>query len=190
MNHTRWATALAGTAVIAAAAAGVSAQAVSRPDAGVAASVARHTMHHRSATVLAFDTMAPVAGPFVGAANPIRGIPGGGLPWIIRAASGSVQRDGHVFVEVRGLVLANSSVVPAALRKTNPFPDFRAVISCISTGKADRVVTRNVVTRAFRATPSGNSTISTDVRLPRLCIAPVVLVTSPTGASWFSVTGD
>ena len=31
-------------------------------------------------TILKFDTMAPVTGPYVGAANPIRGVPGGGLP--------------------------------------------------------------------------------------------------------------
>ncbi len=32
-------------------------------------------------TILKFDTMVPVTGPYVGPANPIRGVPGGGLPW-------------------------------------------------------------------------------------------------------------
>ena len=147
-------------------------------------------VHHRSPTILSFDTMAPVMGPFVGAANPIRGVPGGGLPWIIRTAHGSVQRDGHVSVVVRGLVLANQKVVPAALRRTNPFSAFRATVSCLSVAMHDRAVVRNVMTGEFHASKSGNSTINTTVRLPRLCIAPEVFVTSPTGANWFSVTGD
>jgi hypothetical protein len=43
-----------------------------------------------SAKVLEFDTMAPVSGPFVGSANPIRGFPGGGLPWVIASGSGEL----------------------------------------------------------------------------------------------------
>src|SRR5262249_62102630 len=42
-------------------------------------------------TVMKFDTMAPVTGPYVGAANPIRNVPGGGLPWIFSAAPRSLQ---------------------------------------------------------------------------------------------------
>ena len=33
-----------------------------------------------SGTILTFETMAAVSGPFVGATNPIRGLKGGGLP--------------------------------------------------------------------------------------------------------------
>ena len=189
MNKTRWATTLVGAAVLAGAASTVSAQAAT-PAMNHERPAATMTVHHRSPTILEFDTMAPVTGPFVGAANPIRGVPGGGLPWIIRAAHGSVQRDGHVFVEVRGLVLANQKVVPAALRRTNPFPAFRATISCLSVAKNDKAVVRNVMTGEFHASKSGNSTINATVRLPRLCLAPEVFVTSPTGGNWFSVTGD
>ena len=32
------------------------------------------------ATVLQFSTMTPVTGPYVGTANPVRGVAGGGLP--------------------------------------------------------------------------------------------------------------
>lgn len=34
-------------------------------------------------SILEFDTMVGVSGPFVGSSNPIRGINGGGLPWDI-----------------------------------------------------------------------------------------------------------
>src|SRR5581483_10318334 len=58
-----------------------------------------------SSTVLRFSTMTPVTGPFVGAANPVNGVVGGGLPWMLTSGSGSLQRDGHLQVRVRGLVL-------------------------------------------------------------------------------------
>ena len=38
--------------------------------------------------IFRFDTMAPVTGPYVGAASPIRGVPGGGLPSSWFAATG------------------------------------------------------------------------------------------------------
>jgi hypothetical protein len=143
------------------------------------------------ATVLKFSTMTPVTEPYVGAANPIRGEPGGGLPWIITAGTGSLSRDGHLLVTVRGLVLAKRDPVPAALQGTNPFPDFRALVSCQSIGAGDSATIANVSTGDFEADTAGNSVINTRISLPQPCIAPVVFVTGPTGSDfWFSVTGS
>jgi len=55
--------------------------------------------------VLQFDTLAPVTGPFVGSANPIHDINGGGLPWKIDEGKGTLTSGGSVDVRVRGLVL-------------------------------------------------------------------------------------
>src|SRR5258708_6400163 len=102
-------------------------------------------------TVLKFDTMAPVTGPYVGAANPVRGVPGGGLPWVLTAATGSLKRDGHLLVRVRGLVLARQAPVPPALQGTNPFPDFRAIVSCQSIGATGTATVANISTGDFKA---------------------------------------
>jgi hypothetical protein len=143
------------------------------------------------ATVLKFSTMTPVTGPYVGTANPIRGEPGGGLPWLITAGTGSLKRDGHLLVRVRGLVLANQAPVPQALQGTNPFPDFRALVSCQSIGAGNTASVANVSTGDFAANTAGNSVINARVSLPRPCIAPIVFVTGPTGSDfWFSVTGS
>jgi hypothetical protein len=143
------------------------------------------------ATVLKFSTMTPVTGPYVGAANPIRGEPGGGLPWIITAGTGSLKRDGHLLVRVRGLVLAKQDPVPAALQGTNPFPDFRALVSCQSIGAGDSATIANVSTGDFKADTAGNSVINARISLPQPCIAQVIFVTGPTGSDfWFSVTGS
>jgi len=143
------------------------------------------------ATVLKFSTMTPVTGPYVGTANPVRGVAGGGLPWILTAGTGTLKRDGHLMVRVRGLVLARQSSVPPALQGTNPFPDFRALVSCQTIGAGNTATITNISTGDFKANAAGDSTINGQVSLPKPCIAPIVFVTGPTGTdAWFAVTGN
>jgi len=139
-------------------------------------------------TIVKFDTMTPVTGPYVGSANPIRTVPGGGLPWMISAGTGSLKSDGHLLVHVRGLVLADQPPVPPALQGTNPIPDFRAVVSCQSIGAGGTATVTNVSTAQFPSSTAGNSDINATVSLPHPCIAPIVFVTSP-GGMWFAATG-
>src|SRR6266516_2348260 len=139
-----------------------------------AQAVAASPDHRDPATVMKFDTMTPVTGPYVGSANPIRGVAGGGLPWILTAGSGSLKRDGHLLVRVRGLVLANQAPVPPALQGTNPFPDFRALVSCQSIGAGNTATVTNVSTGDFTADSAGDSMINAQVSLPQPCIAPIV----------------
>lgn len=135
------------------------------------------------AAVLEFETLAAVTGPFVGSANAIRGINGGGRPWKISEGSGDLQSDGTLQVHVRGLVLSQQG--------TNPVAAFRAVVSCL-TIVGGLPATKNVSTDPFPATPDGNADIEATINLPSPCFAPIVFVTSGTGAppgAWFAVTG-
>jgi hypothetical protein len=141
-----------------------------------------------SQALLVFDSMAPVTGPYVGSANPVRGLSGGALPWMISHASGVLSADGHLVVQVRGLVLADAAPVPANLRGTNPIPKFRAVVSC-QTISGTVATVANVATQQFPASSRGDSTIVTTVGLTSPCIAPIVFVTSP-GQAWFAATGS
>ena len=156
---------------------------------GVAAASASHdpAHGHRSATILKFGTMTPVTGPYVGATNPLRGVPGGGFPWIITSARGSLKADGHLVVRVRGLVLAEQAPVPAALQGTNPIPDFEAIVSCQSIGAGNSATIANLTTGPFVASGAGNSDINARVSLPHPCIAPIVFVTGP--GIWLAATG-
>ena len=131
------------------------------------------------ATVLQADTLAGVTGPYVGSADPIRGVNGGGVPWDIAEGKAELTADGHLEVKVEGLVLATTG--------TNPVTTFRGLVSCetIVDGAAAVV---NVSTDAFPATTTGDSKIEATVTLPSPCFAPIVFVTSP-GGSWFAVTG-
>lgn len=135
-------------------------------------------------TIFEFESMVGVSGQFVGpTGTPVRGLHGGGFPWVITSGEGEVDSAGNVQVEVRGLVLANDPAVPPPLRLTNPVANFRAVVSCLDgSGKVT-----NVATGPFPASPQGNAEIEATVQLPQPCRAPIVFVTSP-GLAWFART--
>lgn len=133
------------------------------------------------------ETMDAVDGPYVGSANPIRGVNGGGLPWQIDTAKVVLLADGRLTAKVEGLVLFDGAPVPEALRGTNPIASFRAIVSC-QTISGSTATVMNLTTDAFPANPAGNSKIEATVDLPSPCFAPIVFVTSP-GGMWFAVTG-
>jgi len=141
--------------------------------------------------VLEFDTMAAVVAPYVVNADggtPIRGVPGGGLPWMIDEGRGELRVDGKLEVEVEGLVLLDAAPVPETLRGTNPIANFRAIVSCQTIDASGGAAVENVLTGLFPASLAGDSKIEDTVDLPSPCFAPIVFVTSPGGA-WFAATG-
>ena len=151
---------------------------------GTAVSVAASGGDQRK--VLRFDVMAPVTEPYTGATNAIRGVPGGGLPWMLGEAKGEL-RGSSLKVEIQGLVLARRAPVPANLQGTNPIPSFKAIVSCLSSsGGAPTTV--NVATDPVPASATGDAEIEATVALPSPCFAPIVFVGSA-GGSWFAATG-
>ena len=138
-------------------------------------------------TLLDFHQMAPVTAPFVGPANPIRGVAGGGLPWAITHADGTLRSDGALEVNVFGLVLATDPSVPPGQQNTNPNPAFVAIVSCQSVVNGVPMEV-NVMTPQAPATPAGNARIQATVQLPTPCLTPVIFVAGTNGA-WFAVTG-
>jgi hypothetical protein len=156
--------------------------------AAVGSPVAGLASDQSDATVLSFDTMAGVSGPFRGATNAIRGVPGGGAPWVLTEGRGRLRADGRLEVRVRGLVLTNGTVPTAVLND-----GYRATVSCLTTNGTD-VTTANVSTGNFPVTETGDSDIVATVDLPHPCIAPIVFVgrgnaTGPNNGAWFAVTG-
>jgi hypothetical protein len=135
-----------------------------------------------SPKLLEWQTMVGVPAAFTGAQAPIRGINGGGIPWTLTAGRGELSASGKLEVKVDGLVLATT--------QSNPIPSFRAIVSCLDANAQ----VQNVQTDAVPATigpasaGGGDATIEAQLTLPNPCIAPIVFVTSPTGA-WFASTG-
>lgn len=140
--------------------------------------------------VLEFNTMIGVPRPFTGNDNAIRGIGGGGLPWVIGFGKGKLSPSGDINILVKGLVFdPNDPVtIERGLAGRNTVPNFKAIVSCLSKDAEGNVNTINVSTDLFPADEAGNAHIKDSVSLPQPCIAPIIFVTSPTGA-WFASTG-
>ncbi len=143
--------------------------------------------------ILQFDTMVGVPRPYTGSENPIRGVAGGGLPWVVESAKGELRTDGSLKILVEGLVFDPNDpvVIENGLQNQNPIPFFRAIVSCQTIDENGDTATVNLTTDPFSATTglgAGNATIAARLDLPSPCIAPIVFVTSPGGA-WFTATG-
>ena len=106
---------------------------------------------------------------------------------LVAPALGLGGADGRLHVEVEGLVRARRAPVPATLQGTNPIPQFKAIVSCLTTA-GGAATTSNVSTPLVPASAAGEAEIDATVDLPTPCFAPIAFVTSPTG-SWFAVTG-
>jgi hypothetical protein len=75
-------------------------------------------------SIFEFNRLTPVVPPFTGAANPIRGIGGGGAPWKITSGKAELNANGELEVSVRGLVLVGTGA--------NPIANFAIILSCQS----------------------------------------------------------
>jgi hypothetical protein len=147
-----------------------------------------HPVPGAAPTILAFGTMYGVDGPFIGDANKVRGVEGDELPWEIGPVTGRLDAKGRLFLVVRGLVFKDDPSVPPELRGKNDESEFRGLVSCL-TEEGDHVVERNVTTKGFPATESGNSFIHTQIELPNPCVAPIVMVLAGSEEKWFAMTG-
>lgn len=140
--------------------------------------------------VLDFNTLIGLPRPYTGATNAIRGVPGGGLPWVIADGKGKLSPGGSVDVLVKGLVFDpnDPAVIARGIGGTNTIPNFKVIVSCLSRDADGNATTVNVSTGLFPADSAGNAHIQDTVALPQPCIAPILFVTSPGGA-WFASTG-
>jgi hypothetical protein len=144
---------------------------------------------HKDQTVYRADVMAGVTSPYTGATNAIRGVPGGGLPWVIADAEIRLRQSGRIDVQVEGLVIGPNLAKPDLAGK-NPVPFFKVIVSCLSTdATTGAAVTTNVSSDPISADGEGNAEGRVTVSLPSPCFAPIANgVAGPTDA-WFAVSG-
>jgi len=151
------------------------------------ASVSANTVTSDS-KIVSFESMYGVDEAFV-KHNQIRGVRGDELPWDVGSAVGSLTVGGHLTISVRGIVFSNDPEVPANLRGTNDETQFRALVSCLESDHKGNVVTVNITTQGFPATPTGDSDIDAMVSLPSDCVAPIIFILSGSEDKWFAVMG-
>jgi len=131
-----------------------------------------------------FNRLTPVVPPFTGAANPIRGIGGGGAPWQIASGKAELNANGELEVRVRGLVLVGTGA--------NPIANFAIILSCQSKDAAGAPTVVNLVAGTAPATTTGDANFEGTVTPPSPCIAPIVFVAIPAGANparWLAASG-
>jgi hypothetical protein len=146
---------------------------------------------HKDRTVYRADVMAGVTAPYTGNTNAIRGVPGGGLPWVIADADIRLRQSGRVDVEVEGLVIGPNLVRPDLVGK-NPVPLFKVTVSCLSTDAAGAATTTNVSSDSFPADAAGNAKARLMVDLPSPCLAPIIFVANGVpglDGAWFALSG-
>jgi hypothetical protein len=137
-------------------------------------------------TVLRGDIMVGVSAPYTGATNAIRGIPGGGAPWVIGDAEYKLRNDGRVDIEFEGLVIGPTG--PPAIAGTNPVASQKIIVSCLSHDAAGAPTTVNASSETFTVDPAGDAKVRVHVDLPSPCIAPIFFIASA-GGSWFASSG-
>ena len=140
-------------------------------------------------TILHAQTMVGLPAAYTGTQNPIRGINGGGLPWVVGFARAELSEGGWLELKVKDLVIDpnDANAISRGLAGVNPSATFRAVVSCM-TASGD---VENVTSDTFPATTGlggGDAQVKLQLALPKPCIAPILFVTSPSGA-WFASTG-
>jgi len=141
--------------------------------------------------VIKAEVLVGVQPPFTGATNAIRGVPGGGAPWVIADADVELRANGRIKVDVEGLVIDPTFPNPA-IAGINPVAQFKATVSCLTPDGLGGVATVNVSTAGFPADTAGDSRFDTTVDLPKPCVAPIVFVANGVAGSngaWFAATG-
>jgi hypothetical protein len=140
-------------------------------------------------TILRAQTLHGVPAAYTGTQNSIRGLAGGGLPWVVSFGRVELSEGGWLEVKVKGLVIDpnDPTAIARGLAGTNPSASFLAVVSCQTAAGG----VQNVTSDPFPATTGlggGDAETGQMLAIPDPCLAPIVFVTSPGGA-WFAVTG-
>ena len=101
-----------------------------------------------------FDELVGVPRPFTGPVNAIRGVRGGGLPWVIDEGEARLDEDGELRVKVEGLVLDpnDPAVIARGLAGNNPVGAFKAILSCLTVDANGNAATVNLATATSPAT--------------------------------------
>lgn len=160
------------------------------------ASSASASRSERVEAIFEAEQFIGVPRPYTGTTNPIRGVNGGGLPWVVTKVEAKLFENSVLDVEVKGLVFDpnDPDVIAAGRANRNTVAAFRAILSCRSVNQDRQAVVVNVPTEPFPATlglaseGGGNAHIVQRIDVPKPCIAPIVFVTSPTSA-WFAASG-
>jgi len=154
------------------------------------ASIVPATAGAKTDELLKVQGMVGVPHGLAGATGAIGTINGAGLPWVIGPAKAVLSVDGSFTLKFNDLLFdPNDPNVPANLRGTNTQASMQAGVSCLTTTGA-RVAALTGTFPVTTGAGAGDGHVEATLTLPSPCIAPIVLITNATGASWFAASGN
>ena len=89
-----------------------------------------------SRTIIRTQVLTGLPLAYTGAKAPIRGVNGGGVPWVIDFGRAEISQGGWLEVKVKGLVIDpnDPTAISRGIAGTNPSATFRALVSCLTAG--------------------------------------------------------
>lgn len=100
----------------------------------------------------------------------VHGVPAGGAPWVLDRGQVKLGADGHIKVELRGLVIPVAhGTFPAGTAR--PVTTVRAALFCAPDSAGAAATTASVP-----ISEDGDARIDDRITLPATCLAPTVLV--------------
>ena len=106
----------------------------------------------------------------------LRGVPGGGLPWVVDEGEIELDSDGELEVEVEGLLITAPGLAPDGT--TGPFTEVVASLTC------DGIVgaVPGGTTSPAPLSSTGDAEIEDTISIPASCDEPIVLIRGNTPA--------
>ena len=126
-----------------------------------------------------------LAGKLLGlpaAGMPLRGVGGGGAPWVVADSEVELDSNGELEVEVEGLLITGTGSSPPD-GTTGPVTSIWASLTCEGGG----VFTS---TSGAPLNANGDAELETTIPIPPSCLGPIVLIRANTGMGpWIAASG-
>jgi len=134
------------------------------------------------------STLVGLPADMTGEAGTIRGVPAGGVPWVVAEGDVEIESDGDLKADIKGLLITGTGTDLDGT--TGVVTGVRASLTCEG---QDTVATTDVA----RLSSDGDAEIDEEISLPMSCLAPIVLIRvgstqenpGPLMGPWIAATG-
>ena len=110
----------------------------------------------------------------------VRGVGGGGAPWVVAEGEAELDSDGDLEVEVEGLLITGTG--GAADGTIGSVTDVAASLTCEGAGVV-------ATTGVFPLSAAGDAEIEDEITIPSPCVGPIILIRIGATGHWIAASG-